>query len=195
MSQSGSAKRVTCITVVTGRISPKNSPCTCPTLSQSVMRVRRIRVRITWERSAPRPSRAMRMISKQRRAWAGASPGVTVLPSGPRGAVPPTAIIEPIRTARAMPRRGSYGEPDETEWREELLIILPLSFARMRLLYPCKRDVVNQCVVQRPCERRKEAARAEGQMRYQPVFRSIAEAQAWGIPNRVIETAGEIEYR
>jgi hypothetical protein len=39
--------------------------------------------------------------------------------------VPDTAMVLPIRTAREMPRIGSYGDPEDTFWRA--IVILPLS--------------------------------------------------------------------
>src|SRR6185436_9298223 len=52
-------------------------------------------------------------ISRHRLACAAASPLATVCPSGPSGAVPDTATIDPTRTAREIPTRGSYGLPLE----------------------------------------------------------------------------------
>src|ERR1017187_10375711 len=67
-SQSGSMKRTTCIIVFAGRISPKNSPCTAATCSQSSMRVNKTLVRITSLSLPPSPSIADWIISKHLRA-------------------------------------------------------------------------------------------------------------------------------
>jgi hypothetical protein len=116
-SHSGSINRTTCMTVFAGRMSRKNSPCIAATFSRSSMRVSRMRVRVTSESFAPACSRASRMISMHRRAWAAASPDATVRPSF-KGAVPATATMRPDRTAREIPIRGSYGEPEEINWRD-----------------------------------------------------------------------------
>src|SRR5205085_1824089 len=110
-------KRTTCATVLAGRTSRKNSPCTRATRSQSSMRVSSMRVRTTSESRAPKLSSARATISKQRRACASASPGATVRPSASSGAVPATVTKFPARTAREMPMRGSKGEPLETRRR------------------------------------------------------------------------------
>jgi hypothetical protein len=45
----------------------------------------------------------------------------TVRPSGPRGAVPETAMMLPTRTAREMPTFGSYGLPLEMRVRTVII--------------------------------------------------------------------------
>src|SRR5262245_4181343 len=57
------------------------------------------------------------MISRHRLACPAASSFATVRPSGPSGAVPDTATIDPTRTAREIPTRGSYGLPLEINRR------------------------------------------------------------------------------
>ncbi len=116
-SQAGSMNRTTCIMVLAGRISEKNWPCTRATFSQSSIRVRRILVRMTSDKCPPKPSMAAWIISRVRRACAVGSPIPTVLPSGPSGAVPVTAIMRPLRTAREIPTFGSKGEPVEIRCR------------------------------------------------------------------------------
>jgi hypothetical protein len=78
------------------------------------MRVSRIRVRITSDRFPPNPRIAASTICKHRRACAAASPFATVFPPESSGAVPVTAMICPLRTAREIPTLGSKGEPVET---------------------------------------------------------------------------------
>ncbi len=73
-----------------------------------------MRVRTTSRGSAPASRSAVTMISKHRRAWTAASGSQD--PSGQIGAVPDTSTRSPARTARLIPMRGSYGEPDDT-WR------------------------------------------------------------------------------
>ena len=70
--------------------------------SASAGSVMNIRVRTTSAARPPSSLIAARMIAKQRRAWAAASPGVDV-PSGSTGAVPDTMIRLPARTAREKP--------------------------------------------------------------------------------------------
>ena len=118
ISQSGSMKRTTCMIVFAGRMLPKNSPWTAATCSQSCMRVNKILVRKTSESLPPSRSMADWIISRQRRAWAAASPFANVLPSGPSGAVPVTAMTLPLRTAREIPTLGSKGDPVETRCRD-----------------------------------------------------------------------------
>src|SRR5579884_3784469 len=81
-------------------------------------------------------SRLLKRVARNLKTTAclrGASPTPTVLPSGPMGAVPATATIFPIRTAREMPRRGSYGEPLDTFCRV-MLYYTPISlFVSLRL--------------------------------------------------------------
>src|ERR1051325_4035713 len=45
------------------------------------------------------------------------SPGAATEPSGAIGAVPETATMDPTRTAREKPMRGSNGDPEETSFR------------------------------------------------------------------------------
>ena len=61
-SISGEMRRLTSTIVVAGRISPKNSPCALPTLSQLSMFVTYTRVRTTSARLAPARSRAAWML-------------------------------------------------------------------------------------------------------------------------------------
>src|SRR5215471_3272235 len=92
------------------------------------MRVNKILVRRTSESLPPNPSMADWTISKHLRAWAAALPFAIVLPSGPSGAVPVTAMIAPLRTAREIPTFGSNGDPVETRWRAgSFMLGLPLS--------------------------------------------------------------------
>ena len=102
---------------------PKNSPCTKATCSQSSIRVNKILVRITSDSFPPNPSMADWIISIHLRAWAPAFPLATVLPSGPSGAVPVTAMIFPLRTAREIPSFGSKGDPVEMCWRDVWLMM------------------------------------------------------------------------
>ena len=74
------------------------------------------------------------MISRQRLACAAGSPLPTVCPSGPSGAVPDTAMIDPTRTAREMPTFGSYGLPLEINF----LMILKRRSGGDRDLIPCR---------------------------------------------------------
>jgi len=107
INHSGSTRDVTCTMVLAGRMSRKNSPCTCATASQSSIRVSIIRVRMMSPGTAPSCSRTVREISKHRLAWAATSPA-TVLPSGPIGPVPPTAMMSPIQTAYPIRTAGFH---------------------------------------------------------------------------------------
>ena len=66
-----------------------------------------MRVRMTSERLAPALASTSPAMAEQRRTCAATSPTPAVLPSGPIGAVPLTAITLPMRTAREKPITGS----------------------------------------------------------------------------------------
>ena len=74
-----------------------------------------MRVRTTCPGPAPASARAVRMISRQRAAWASGSGSQE--PSGQIGAVPETSTRSPTRTARLNPITGSYGDPEATRRR------------------------------------------------------------------------------
>ncbi len=115
--------------VLAGRTSRKSSPCARPTSSQSFASRRNVRVRTTCCTSAPASLRAVRMISRQRRAWPYASGGGSP-PSGITAQVPATKTCRPSRTAREKPTFGSNGDPDDTRRRSIRLVSRRLGSAR-----------------------------------------------------------------
>ena len=106
-------RRLISTIVFAGRIDANTSPCARAASRHVEISRSSRRVRTTCSGAPPARAIAASMISIQRFVWAYTSPTCTVLPSCPSGAVPDTVMIGPMRAAREIPMRGSYGEPDE----------------------------------------------------------------------------------